>query len=214
MMCWKTDPTVFDRGLRLRALDDRAGLQQYSLAHLQGLPGFVSGQGLGADDRDHIGGVGDGGEIDAEVVIGQPRPPKGGPAGEPVQPGAGVGIKPVAVAEQAIENAAPGQKVGAGQQRCKEASFVISGDLAGFQLLKDPAKGGFAVGIADGLMLTRQGQGGMEVAVVGEDPLAPLPVAMEGMAVFQGHNAFGRFADVGHRAVGPQIQFGHGGGDR
>jgi hypothetical protein len=31
-------------------------------------------------------------------------------------------------------------------------------------LLKDPAKSGFAVGIADGLMLTRQGQGGVEVA--------------------------------------------------
>ena len=205
---------VYGGALRLQALDDLASFKQDALAHLQGLPGFIGGQGLGADDRDHIGGVGDGSEIDAEVVIGQPRPPKGGPSGEPVQPGAGVGIKPVAVAEQAIENAATGQKVGAGQQRCKEASFVISGDLAGLQLLKDPAKGGFAVGIADGLMLTRQGQGGVEVAVVGEDPFAPLPVAMERMAVFQGHHAFGRFADVGHRAVGPQIQFGYGGGDR
>ena len=173
------------------------------------MPGFLSGERLGAQDRHHIAGLGHGREIHAEVVVGQLHQPEGGPPGDPVQLGAGVGEQPGAVAHQAVEDPLAGQPIRAGHQRLEQGGLILRSNLLALQLLQDPAEGGLAVGLADRPVLTLQGRQRLQVAVVGEHPLLAPPAPVEGVAVLQRHHAPGGLADVGDRAVGLQIQGGH-----
>ena len=67
------------------------------------------------------------------------------------------------------------------------------------QLLHQPTKRLFAVGVAHGLEAAVQGGAVVfQIAVVRKHPIAAPQLAHKGVAVFQCHHALGGFADVGN----------------
>lgn len=180
-----------------------------TLAWKQGLPAFIEGEGLGADDRHHIVGSGQFREVNTEIIIRQPGMAEGGLAGEHMQPGGRVDKQPAAIADQAIEGAALREFTCESPEFRKQAGLVLRVDPSTIQLLKHPTKGCLTVRISPGQIGTIQLPAPLEMAVVGKDPVLTVPKAMEGMTVLQGHSALGGLADVGDRTMGLQRQPGH-----
>ena len=168
------------------------------LARGEGGPGFVVGERLGGHHRHPVGGAGVGGEIHAQVGIGQSCCTEGVLAHQPVQARRAMRPKCLAVGQQQVEAAMgrrPRQQLGQG---AGEFGHRGHRGMGLGQLLHQPAEGVLGVGVAhraEGTVQRRAEAG--EVAVVGEHPVAAPQLAHERMGVLQRHPALRGLADVG-----------------
>ena len=179
----------------------------------QGAPALIGGQWFRAHNGDNIIRSGDLGEVNLKIVISQRGCGEGCSAREHMQLGSAIGKEPLAVAEQAIEDTSGSQGVCTADQVGKNFSVITEINLGGGQFVKYPAEGQLAVRAAERNKTIASGYRTFsQVAVVGEHPVIPTPLAVKRVAVLKGHDTLGGFADVGNRAMGLEIQAGDLGG--
>ena len=126
-----------------------------------------------------------------------------------MQFGAAKGIEPLAIADQTIKNSLARQMGRAAIQQVKQDVAPLLGRGPIVQGVEDPAKGRFAIRIANRAVGIPRRDGAFDVAIVGKRPILAVPLALERMAIVQGHHPLGGLADMGQGIEGLEIVLGH-----
>eukprot|EP01136_Pigoraptor_vietnamica_P014780 Opistho-1_new@57268 len=177
----------------------QAAHEHLELIGLERGPLLVAGQRRGHHHRRAVAGVVELGEVHRPVVVHQRGLGKRVLAHQPVQPGAAVRPQRLAVGEQEVEGAELAHLRHQFAQREGELFHAGQAGVRLGQLLHQPAEGALAVGGADRAeVAVQRREVVLEVAVVGEHPLAAPELAHEGVGVFQRHLADGGLAHVGN----------------
>ena len=110
----------------------------------------------------------------------------------------GMGPQRLSVGQQEVEGAVRRDAPGQFAQRMREFLHAGQAGMGLPELLKNPAEGLLAVGVAYRMEVGMQfGSEALEISVVGKDPVAAPQFTHEGVAVLQAYRALRGLADVG-----------------